>query len=561
MMQFQTRGGRHLVALGDESLLSTDRLECISSHMDADPRVATVSLVAGSSHHSSGVFLRATMPAGPVLVMARDLADLIGPLPTEWFDQDGIRTWARAAAERGLGHHWLIASESDVAEARVGLNTSVVDMQEQLDPSGAHYEAFVEAGWSPEALSVVVDATWLGPHETGAQVLATAAIEALSRQDRIASIELIGIEDLPRYARHLSGLPKVALGRRKSRPADIVWYPNQIDMRSDIGIARSLGSRCVVTYLDLIAYDIPRYHSSTDAWLAYRTLQRTVALSVDGITTISADVANRLQSEVPRLDPRRIQPILLGLDHVVREVPVAGADIADLTAVLSARPFILVLGNDFLHKNRDFAVRVWEEVLNRGIACDLVLAGLHVRSSSTGELERSLLSAHTNLRGRFHSVGHVSSGSRSWLLQNAAAVMYPSSAEGFGFVPYEAAALGTPTTFTSFGPLFEVSRLKSIPPSWSIDGYAEDLALLLTDERAAQERVEGLRDALEWHTWDTFARELSTFFTRIRSLPTESPVWPLADINESHAAMNPSRSARLLRAVRSAPRSINRLRH
>ncbi len=89
---------------------------------------------------------------------------------------------------------------------------------------------------------------------------------------------------------------------------DVIWYPNQIDQRVDITQARSLGRRVITTYLDLIAYDIPRYHASPEAWAAYRSLQRRIALSVDGITTISADVAARLQQEVPRLDPERIRP-------------------------------------------------------------------------------------------------------------------------------------------------------------------------------------------------------------------------------------------------------------
>ena len=41
-------------------------------------------------------------------------------------------------------------------------------------------------------------------------------------------------------------------------------------------------------------------------------------------------------------------------------------------------------------------------------------------------------------------LGYVTSEERTWLLGNAAAVLYPSSAEGFDFLPYEAAALNTP---------------------------------------------------------------------------------------------------------------------
>ena len=72
------------------------------------------------------------------------------------------------------------------------------------------------------------------------------------------------------------------------------------------------------------------------------------------------------------------------------------------------------------------------------------------------------MSQQTNLRGSVLTVGHVSSESRSWLMTIAAVVLYPSSAEGFGFVPYEAAALGTPSSFAHFGPLAELSGVRDV---------------------------------------------------------------------------------------------------
>ncbi len=75
-------------------------------------------------------------------------------------------------------------------------------------------------------------------------------------------------------------------------------------------------------------------------------------------------------------------------------------------------------------------------------------------------------------------------------MANAAAVLYPSSAEGFGFVPYEAAALGTPSTFTAFGPLAEISRIADVPRTWSVDAYAG------RSHRSAQRS--GARARSEW---------------------------------------------------------------
>ena len=99
---------------------------------------------------------------------------------------------------------------------------------------------------------------------------------------------------------------------------------------------------------------------------------------------------------------------------------------------------------------------------------------------------------------------------------NANAVV---GSEGFGFVPYEAAALGTPSTFAGFGPLAEISGVKDVPPRWSVDAFAADVKVMLTDPEKAHERVSRLRTAIESSTWAQFAEELVGFIERIDSLP------------------------------------------
>lgn len=551
----RSRAGRSLVALGDHSLLTTERVELIARHFDSEPRLASVSLVPSTVTREE--FLRSTAPAGPTCVLALDLADLVGPPPAVDLETEAVRTWGRMASDHGLWHDWLLISQPDAGRGGSAVVISDADQWEVHDPTGSHHAAFIESEPIPSSMTVNVDATWLGPHETGAQVLTTAAVEALARQPNIESVTLTGISDLPEYAMHLANVPGVRVSPTSPTRADIVWYPNQIDRRSNIGDARDLGKRVVTTYLDLIAYDIPRYHGSEHDWLDYRALQRTIALGVDGITTISADVAERLCAEVPRLDPERVLPIPLGLDHITRLDPRVGDDIRTLVADLGGRPFLLVLGNDFVHKNRDFAIRVWEKVLAGGVSCDLVLAGLHVRSSSSRERERELLDVHTNLRGRAHSVGHVTGPSRAWLLTHASAVIYPSSAEGFGFVPYEAAVLGTPTTFTAFGPLAEISGIASVPPGWVIEDYAADLTRLLCEPGFAQRRLDDLNAAVTRYSWDRFAAELASFFARIRSMPAVG-MTPLSGSPSSTGNPGGGLVDRTSRALRASARRVIR---
>ncbi len=278
-----------------------DRIQLFSEHFDSDPRIFTISIMATDNANLNGTFLRATAPAGCLIATARN----------------DIATDAQSASERGLWHDWWFTTSADAQKAPIIAEPSAMDLQEREDPSSSHYAAFNNTPIDPNNLTVTIDVTWLGPHETGAQVMTTAGTAALAEQPSIKSIRLVGLNELPTYARHLTDHPKITLGGEGQ--TDIMWYPNQIDQRVDISQARKLGRRVITTYLDLIAYDIPKYHASPESWAAYRAMQRKIALSVDGITTISKDVAKRLYQETPGLDPKRIQAIPLGLNHITAD--------------------------------------------------------------------------------------------------------------------------------------------------------------------------------------------------------------------------------------------------
>jgi glycosyltransferase involved in cell wall biosynthesis len=508
---FKTRSGKTITIFGDPQLLTMDRMQSVSEHFDSDPRIASVSLYPTSITSANQTFLRATAPAGCLIAVTQN----------DLFDHRQ-ENWATAASNKGLWHDWYLSTSRDIAKAETLREPSELDQAESQDPSSSHHHHHNSTSIDPNAMSLTVDVTWLGEHETGAQVLTTAAIAALANQERITAITLSGKDELPTYARHLTDHPKVTLNQdnenaqdQTSKQSDILWYPNQIDQRVNIDQARVLGKRVVTTYLDLIAYDIPRYHASPEAHAAYRAMQRKIALSVDGITTISKDVAKRLYQETPRLDHKRIQAIPLGLDHITQESTTTKPK--DFN---STRDFILVLGNDFKHKNREFAIQVWEELLNQGHTIDLVLAGLHVKSSSSKDEEKVLIKKHVNLRGQIHTLGHVTSQERAWLLSNAKAALYPSSAEGFGLVPYEAAAMNTPSTFAAFGPLKEISQLTTLPTDWDKNQFAQDLGQLLESEAAAQQRVNQLTTVINELIWEVFANQLTDFFAKIAELPT-----------------------------------------
>ena len=546
-MQLTSPEGRVLNVLGHESLLTDARISEFLAHIDSDPRIATISLMAvpgSGSELSVGRWLRGTAPAGALVLVADDLSDLIGP-----FDFDDSETWLKwfsEASNYGMWHDWWVTSESDVATGGILLSTASTDWVECFDLSSALAQLM-----SPKAqrdhVTISVDGSWLGPIETGAQVMTIAAINALARRHDVSEIRLVGMEEVPDYAQNLSLNGKVQLFTtdQKVPRSDIMWYPHQIYTAAEgYDQARLFADRIVVTYLDLIQYDIPAYHKTQSYYHAYRALQRRIALSADGISTISVDVSARLLEEVPQIDPERIHATVLGLDHVIDQgsletLPRGG--LISLKILLKrygqesvSRPFILVLGNSFLHKNRDFAIRAWKQVRANGIECDLVMAGFLVTDDAGDRVASEQLAEdpREGSPGEFFLVGwNVDAASRLWLLANAAVVLYPSSAEGFGLPPYEAAALGTPASFTDFGPLREVSRVAGLPAHWSVEEYVEDITVLLTDPGAAQRRVDALREAASRHTWDGFAQVLVSFFGRVAQMPV-SPAGALGGHSE-----------------------------
>jgi glycosyltransferase involved in cell wall biosynthesis len=366
-----------------------------------------------------------------------------------------------------------------------------------------------------QPLSVAVDARWLGVHETGAQVAATRFLEHLGQLQGVSAIHLHDLPGgrLPDYAAALRRNPRLQVG---NEPGDVFWRPAQPDDRTRMWLDRARGRRVVVTVLDLIEHTNPAYAPDARAWAARRARTTRYLQQADVVTAISADVVSHLALEVPGLDPRRLVATPLGVDAPGSPEPGA----APPARALTHRPFVLVLGNDYLHKNRDFAIRVFAKVA-RSHEVDLVLAGLTVPAAgaTTAAAEAQLLESAGPLRERIHLLPHVTGPQKRWLLSAAAVVHYPTSAEGYGLLPHEAAAAGVPCVFTRFGPLAELFGDVPNPASWSVAEHAGRISLLLADPGERVRTVELLRSAGRSHTWQGASERLLESFRMALALP------------------------------------------
>ena len=112
---------------------------------------------------------------------------------------------------------------------------------------------------------------------------------------------------------------------------------------------------------------------------------RDAARRADGITTISEDVATMLYQERIPVEHDRVFPVLYGTEHI------GGHEDASFPHELAAKgrlaeQFVVCLGTDYAHKNRDLAVAVHRELAERGRRVEDVLALDGLDSAATAEL-------------------------------------------------------------------------------------------------------------------------------------------------------------------------------
>jgi glycosyltransferase involved in cell wall biosynthesis len=386
--------------------------------------------------------------------------------------------------------------------------------------------AFAAARAKVLGLRVLIDGSCLGPQEMGTQVTLLALVRALAERADVADVGVALVSAVPSYAAGVLALPNVRPVRWGNGPvsdfgrADIGHRPMQPDASFDIDAWREAADRILVSVLDLIAYQIGSYHPSGAAWLRYRDVMQRVVNCVDGVAVISEDVGVQVATERLPVDPTRLVVAPYGCDHLTGAEP-ASVPLELLARGYTAGEFLLTIGANYTHKNRDLAVRTLQVLRNRGHKLSLVLVGAGVPHGSSRALE-------DRARGWdddevIFVLPDVTSEERNWLLRHASVVLYPTGAEGFGLVPFEAARFGTPTVYVPFGPLAEVAGSPpGLPSDWDPEGMADSVERLIADPSAVERHVSATLAAGESYTWARTADLLVSAYRRLLSQPPRS---------------------------------------
>lgn len=199
-------------------------------------------------------------------------------------------------------------------------------------------------------------------------------------------------------------------------------------------------------------------------------------------------------------DPKKIMVIYPGATF-----PEPGA-----TPSLVQPPYILFLGAREPRKNILGVIAGFEqaaECLPKN--CSLVIAG--AAGWKNKNLQQRLLASP--LKPRITTLGYISETDKTVLIRNAAALMFPSFYEGFGFPVLEAMTLGTPVITSHRASLPEVggSAVYYVHPH-----HPEEIRCAL-ERIVASEKVQPIfgsneKNAAAHFSWEKAARELHAVF-------------------------------------------------
>jgi glycosyltransferase involved in cell wall biosynthesis len=156
--------------------------------------------------------------------------------------------------------------------------------------------------------------------------------------------------------------------------------------------------------------------------------------------------------------------------------------------------FLLFVGALEPRKAPDVLARAYASARRDGLDAELAVVG-------EGRLGRALDGPD------IHRLGTVGREELESLYAGALAVVMPSRAEGYGFVPLEAAACGTPSVVSDLPALREtLGAAALIVPPQDDRALADALIRIAGDENLRATLAAAAADAIRGRTWEAAAR-------------------------------------------------------
>lgn len=231
-----------------------------------------------------------------------------------------------------------------------------------------------------------------------------------------------------------------------------------------------------------------------------------------------------VEGRVPQLST-----ILLGQNAAYRPLPaeIAEARLGALLRLRRSQPFILHVGSSLARKNREGVMRIFARVKDRWHG-NLVFAGDPL---TTQVLQ---LANDIGISERVVEVTHPSDAVLEAFYSKAAALVFPSKFEGFGWPVIEAQACGCPVLCSNSGSLSEVAGDSAFVAHWKEEGqFADELIRIVSEEARRQHwRKKGFANVLRFET-GRMINEYKDLYSSLTEVRPHSRGLPLLHTNQA----------------------------
>lgn len=502
-----------LVVLADTVVVAAGVDERLVRALE-EPLAATVSPIPvpdGDARRVTVVDALTTVPP-PTLALVEPscAAFAVDVLRAVWREEPEPRTSvpdALAAVGRRLVEHgWrhvgapglgLRRAAPATMQRRAGWGPAAVDeLEGPANESLATHQLWAR---TRRGVRLVIDGPCLdGGQHNGSQALVANVSEALAAA-RPDSTVMVAVESRNVDAVRATMSPDVAVIERGSDvDVDVVYRPYQLLAPGELAWLTRTGARLLVGQLDMIGFANPAYHPSPALFHTVRNLQRLTMRVADGVTFISEFGLHHARIECPDLEADRCFVV-----HSGASVPGVEVD-----ATTPERRFALCLSAVFWHKHREQAIRAFAAMVqDHGYDGDLVIAGPEPFYGRSSDAEAALVATLPDeIRRRVVHLGQVDDRRRWNLLAQADVVLYPSVVEGFGMVPFEAAAVGTASLVGPGSALEEVfADTGVVVESWDAGVWAGRAIEIASSDAVERRLVAAVRSRGERYTWATVA--------------------------------------------------------
>jgi glycosyltransferase involved in cell wall biosynthesis len=463
--------------------------------------------------------------------LRRAALDLIGGLDGSLSLSEALDTAAVRLVALGMVH---VAADDVVLEPCApadepsapaeGLSTAIQSrnpVQETIacDERGVLRRAVRRGGAGERRLSLTIDGRSLTSVVGGTQTYVTGLTLALAAEGSVALRVLIP-PDLPDHTTEAflraEGIELLTYEQALASPplTDIVHRPQQVFTPDDLALLRLVGERVVVTHQDLIAYHNHAYHADVEGWRGHRRTTRLAMAAADQVIFFSEHARrDALAEDLVPADRTHVVGIGVEQPQVAGETEKAPDGIGEDDL------FLLCLGADYAHKNRPFAIRLLAALREMGWSGRLVFAGPHVQRGSSSEDEHEALRLHPDVAASVIDLGAIDEPSKRWLYARARALLYPTTYEGFGLLPLEAAAWRLPCLFAPQSALADaVGEAATLVP-WDARASAVGVLPLLEHGQARDGHLATLT-RLKTPSWEEVVRDLLGVYTQAVTGPS-----------------------------------------